>query len=235
MSGRLVGRMVLVGLLVGWAASAAATCVDINADPPERLAVIRHIDAARAAAIVAGRPWPAVAALTAIHGIGRGRIRDILEDGVACVGARAAPGLRPVIAGKATVVDADTLRVAELRVRLIGIDAPEREQICAAPAGDWPCGAQATAAMRDLVGELPVACEVHGHDWRGRALAVCRQGAVDLNAEIVRQGWALAWYPESGAVLGPSYAAEQAEAVLKAAGIWQGEFVEPWVLRRAAP
>jgi endonuclease YncB( thermonuclease family) len=35
---------------------------------------------------------------------------------------------------------------------------------------------------------------------------------VELNRELVRQGWALAWYPERGAVPGPVYDAEQLEA-----------------------
>jgi endonuclease YncB( thermonuclease family) len=112
------------------------------------------------------------------------------------------------------------------------MDAPEGRQLCRLEAHDWPCGQAATAAVDALVGSDPVACEVYGHDRWGRALAVCQQNGLDLNAEIVRNGWALAWYPESGAVLGPSYAAAQAEAEVKQAGIWQGEFTDPWVWRR---
>ena len=63
-------------------------------------------------------------------------------------------------------------------------------------------------------------------------MAVCYQHGTDLNAEIVRNGWALAWYPETGAVFGPTYEAAQNEAELKAAGVWQGTFIDPWVWRR---
>lgn len=216
------------------AQSAAADCIDINADDRAALRAIVHIDEARAAAIETGRPWPGVEALTAVHGIGRARIRDILDQSLACVGHRAAAGERERLAGPATVLDADTLVVADTRIRLIGIDAPEGRQTCRMGDLDWPCGAAAAAAVSALVGEAPVDCEIYGHDRWGRALAVCYRDETDLNAEIVRLGWALAWYPDSGAVLGPRYDDAQEEATLKAAGIWQGAFVDPWAWRQRA-
>lgn len=36
---------------------------------------------------------------------------------------------------------------------------------------------------------------------------------------------ALAWHPENGAIYGPSYDAEQAEAERMGRGMWRGEFV----------
>jgi len=226
---RLVAAAALAWLV---ASGAGAGCVDIDTDDIERLREIAPSDETRARAMVSGRPWPAVASSTAIDGISRGRIRDILAEGVACVGRRAEPGERPRLQGIASVLDADTLVVAEVRVRLIGIDAPEDDQTCLVDDHEWPCGQVATAAVDDLVGVEPVHCEVYGHDRWGRALAVCYQGGLDLNAAIVRSGWALAWYPGTGAVLGPSYEAAEEEARLKTAGVWQGSFTEPWRWRR---
>lgn len=214
------------------AGSAMGDCIDINADDITRLARIVHIGEARAAAIEAGRPWPSVGSLTAIHGIGRGRISDILAEGAACVGRRAAAGERERLEGVASVVDADTLGIGGARVRLIGIDAPESRQMCRHDGRDWPCGALATQAVVDLVVRDPVACEVYGYDRWDRALAVCYRDGLDLNAEIVRRGWALAWYPETGAVVGPNYDEAQREAELKAAGIGQSVFQDPWAWRR---
>jgi endonuclease YncB( thermonuclease family) len=226
-------RVAAAAALVWFLASSAwANCIDINADARERLQEIVHIDERRALAIEAGRPWPAFASLTAIHGIGRGRLRDILAEGVACVGLRASPGERALVEGSATVVDADTFVVADVRVRLIGIDAPEERQHCLLDDVEWPCGTAATIAVAALVGTEPIACEVYGHDRWGRALAVCYRSGLDINAEIVRNGWALAWYPETGAVVGPDYQAAQQEAELKAAGIWQSAFTDPWLWRR---
>jgi len=63
-----------------------ANCVDINADPPDRLTTIAHINDERAVQLIAGRLRPSVRSLTGINGIGRGRIRDILEQDLARVG-----------------------------------------------------------------------------------------------------------------------------------------------------
>ncbi len=226
---RVATAAALVWLSAG---SAGADCIDINADATKRLQEIVHIDEPRALAIEAGRPWPDVASLTAIHGIGSGRISDILSERLACVGLRAKPGNRALVAGLATVLDADTLIVADVRIRLIGIDAPERRQNCRLDDDDWLCGTAAIAAVDALVGTEPIACEIYGYDRFDRALAVCYQNGMDLNAEIVRSGWALAWYPESGAVIGPDYAAAQEEAEQKAAGIWQSTLTDPWIWRR---
>lgn len=65
----------------------------------------------------------------------------------------------------------------------------------------------ATTAVYELVGTSPVSCEVYGYDRYARALAVCYLDGNDLNALIVREGWALAWYPAQGEILGPHYEA----------------------------
>lgn len=219
----------VLSLLAG---TAAANCIDINAASAERLTEIRHINQERVSEIIDGRPWPGVRSLTEVHGIGRSRIEDILDQNLACAGVAAPRGARESIEGIATVLDADTLEVADEAVRLIGLDAPESEQLCHANDHDWPCGQIATAAVYELVGAAPVRCEVYGRDRWERALAVCHQGLVTLNAEIVRRGWALAWYPERGAILGPSYTGEQTEAEAVSSGLWRGTFVEPWIWRR---
>ena len=114
-----MGRRLFVPLfvLLAFAAPALAEgdCVDINADPPDRLIAIAHINDERAVQMIAGRPWPSVRSLTGINGIGRGRIRDILEQDLACVGVRAPRGERETIEGVATVLDADTFQVADER------------------------------------------------------------------------------------------------------------------------
>ena len=132
----------------------------------------------------------------------------------------------------ATVLDGDTLEIGGTRIRLIGIDAPEGGQLCQVDGHDWPCGQVATTAVYKLVGTSPLSCEVYGYDRFARALAVCYLDGNDLNALIVRKGWALAWYPARGAILGPRYDDDERSAERASAGMWRGEFVEPWVWRR---
>lgn len=222
---------VAIMFMVAAAGTVAAECVDLNEASLERLTTIVHINEERADQVIAGRPWPDVRALTQLRGIGRGRIRDILEQDLACVGVRVPAGERERIEGVAAVLDGDTLEIDGARVRLIGIDAPEGGQLCQVDGHDWPCGQKATTVVYELVDASPLSCEVYGYDRYVRALAVCYVDGRDLNALIVQKGWALAWYPAQGAVLGPRYDDEEREAEQGSAGVWRGEFVEPWVWR----
>lgn len=126
----MVERWLLAAALFLAAGPAFPDCIDINADPMERLTTIVHIDDEHTAAIIASRPWSGVLALTRIRGIGRGRIRDIAAEGLAYVDVRASVGAREAIRGVATVLDADTLEVADETIRLIGIKALEGDQLC---------------------------------------------------------------------------------------------------------
>jgi hypothetical protein len=54
-----------------------------------------------------------------------------------CVGVSHAQS----VAGIARVVDGDTLEVADTKIRLEGIDAPETKQVCIAGSGEeYACG-----------------------------------------------------------------------------------------------
>lgn len=59
--------------------------VDINAAPKEALMSIVHIGEARAEEIMSLRPFASLDELTRIRGIGEGRLRDIVAQGIACV------------------------------------------------------------------------------------------------------------------------------------------------------
>lgn len=132
------------------------------------------------------------------------------------------------IVGGASVVDGDTLEIHGERVRLAGIDAPESAQTCQASGRAWRCGQQAALALDDWIGDRVVRCAVSGHDRYGRAVATCRAGGQDMNAWLVRSGWALDWPRYSDG----AYAGEQAAAKAAGAGIWRGSFTKPWVWRR---
>lgn len=93
-----------------------------------------------------------------------------------------------IVAGSARVIDGDTLEVAGGRIRLQGIDAPERWQKCRDRHDhSYPCGSAATAALNSKIGPGQVRCEVSPErDRYGRPLGVCFTGAgVDLNAWMV--------------------------------------------------
>jgi endonuclease YncB( thermonuclease family) len=200
-----------------------------------KLRRIVHIDEIRATEAVkirASHPFADVRDLTRIRGIGPSRIIDIEAQGLACVGGQVSARSRPEILGQARIIDGDTLEIADERIRLIGIDAPEDGQTCLDGAREWPCGDFATAALQGFTEGAEIRCEVYGRDRYQRALAVCYAGEVDLNGAMVESGAALAWYPEHSAVAGPSYATEQTAAKAARGGMWRGEFTPPWEWRR---
>src|SRR5262249_34848907 len=98
------------------------------------------------------------------------------------------------ITGRATkVVDGDSLEIGGDRIRLYGIDAPEGRQDCRRNGQAWRCGDDAAAHLRRLVQGATLRCTPRDTDEYGRSVSVCRNGSVDINAEMVRAGFALAY------------------------------------------
>ena len=67
------------------AAVGGDACIDLNTAPHEVLQSIVHIGPERASEIVRLRPLPSLYALLRVPGIGAARLRDIRDEGLACV------------------------------------------------------------------------------------------------------------------------------------------------------
>ena len=104
---------------------------------------------------------------------------------LACTGAD--------ITGRAVVVDGDSLEIGQERIRLFGIDAPEGTQDCQRNGAAWRCGEEAAAKLRSLVGGATLRCVLRDTDDYGRHVSVCHNGTTDINAEMVRAGFAVAY------------------------------------------
>ena len=130
--------------------------------------------------------------------------------------------------GKPRVIDGDTIWIDGTKIRLHGIDAPEANQECSKKNGkEYRCGLASTQALRALIGSKPVICKGTTYDRYNRMIAVCYSGTVNLNAELVRKGWALAYRRYS-----KDYVSIEQEAQNDARGMWVGEFEMPWKWRR---
>lgn len=126
-----------------------------------------------------------------------------------------------------TVVDGDTIKIDGVTYRLNGIDAPEHGQKCKKPSGKtWPCGKRATAALGDMVAGSDIRCEGSQADGYGRTIATCYKAGIDLNRQMVLEGWAWAFLKYSQV-----YAEEQKAAQSAGIGIWQAKTQTPWDYR----
>ena len=131
--------------------------------------------------------------------------------------------------GAVRIVDGDTLRIGAHRVRLYGIDAPERAQNCdGADRRPYPCGAAASAALTRMIGGARPDCAERDRDRYGRSVAVCSVAGRDLNRAMVAAGWAVAYVRYSR-----DYERDEAAARRARLGIWRGSFERPDVYRSA--
>lgn len=134
----------------------------------------------------------------------------------------------PRLTGPVRVVDGDTIRLGEHRIRLHGIDAPESDQACLDPQGaPWACGDAATERLADLIGDDPVHCTQRDIDRFRRIIGECFADGTNLNAALVHEGLAFAYRRFS-----MDYAALEDEAREAGRGIWAGTVQAPWDHRR---
>lgn len=122
------------------------------------------------------------------------------------------------------VHDGDTITVLsagrDIRVRLAGIDAPERGQ---------PFRNASRNALEAQVAGREVRVVERGRDGYGRVLGRVYAGPVDVNAEQVRAGfaWVFRRFEQDPALL-----ALEAEAKIARRGLWRDlKPVPPWVWR----
>ena len=129
-----------------------------------------------------------------------------------------------IISGVPRIVDGDTLAMGAAKIRLAGIDAPESDQICLDARGArWTCGIEARDRLVEHIGTRAIDCTPSGSDAYHRTLAVCSVAGEDLNAWMVRQGWALAFIKYSQA-----YRVDETTARDARRGLWSGAFIAPW-------
>ena len=135
---------------------------------------------------------------------------------------------KPVtVSGTAYAIDGDTLVIRGRHIRLFGIDAFERDQMCAR----FACGVQAKSVLAGLTKAIIVTCVQQEIDGYGRMVATCRTSAIpDLGADMVRRGLAVAYRTYS-----QDYLDEESYAKAHRLGAWAYGFQSPLKWRRAHP
>ena len=140
--------------------------------------------------------------------------------------AETAPQGPPKISGVGKAADGATLTVAGRTVKLQGIQAPPSGLVCRDTRTEYRCGEVARKALESFAGSAPVTCTPASG---ARDIAVCRnQRGFDIASLQVESGWAIV------AARSSEYAAEQAIAQKKEAGLWRGAFARPELWIQAA-
>lgn len=130
------------------------------------------------------------------------------------------------LSGPARVIDGDTLQIGQTRVRLWGIDAFEKRQMC----GASHCGIAAMQRMIELTRGETISCTREATDRYGRTVARCYANNKDLGGQLVLEGWALDYTQYSHGY----YKQHEYSAKASSAGAWSETFEVPWVWRRRA-
>lgn len=102
-------------------------------------------------------------------------------------------------------------------IRIEGIKAREADGLCTKADGtNWPCGAQARAALIRFIRARAVTCTLPSGGETAEFTARCSVMGQDLSVWLVRQGWAL---PKQNSE--PELAEAMAAAKTDGIGLWQ--------------
>jgi endonuclease YncB( thermonuclease family) len=135
------------------------------------------------------------------------------------------------IKGKIKVIDGDTIKINRISIRLFGIDAPEKNQICTKKSKNYNCGTVATKFLKQYVGKKKITCRFTEKDRYGRIIGICYftldNTKFSLNRYMVHNGHAVAYRRYS-----EKYLDSEKWAKVNKLGIWQGNFERPEKWRR---
>ena len=129
-----------------------------------------------------------------------------------------------------SVYDGDTFTLNnQVKVRLWGVDTAEKEQTCQYRGQVKQCGLEAAHYLNDMILGDTVVCEKQGMS-HGRPVVICTKtdSKVSINEHMVASGWGIEWTKYSGGAF--SRATRHAKS--NNYGMWDYEFIKPWVWRR---
>ena len=127
------------------------------------------------------------------------------------------------LSGVPIITDGDTIKIINKRIRLHGIDTPEKKQICIKNTKEYSCGKEATDALAKKINGNQVVCKVQDRlDRYKRYIGVCFVGEVNLNKWMVRNGYAIAYRRYS-----KDYIEDEDYAKKNKLGLWAGDFINP--------
>ena len=133
-----------------------------------------------------------------------------------------------LFASHVTVVDGDTIKIGDVKIRLSGIDAPEINQICVASEGKVACGKISRDILITKVTNNKISCTDEGKDFYGRVLGECFVNGESLSRYLVREGFAFAYRKYSD-----KFISDEEYAKSNRLGMWSMKFQYPWDYRKS--
>ena len=133
-----------------------------------------------------------------------------------------------LFASHVTVVDGDTIKLGDVKIRFSGIDAPEINQTCVASEGKVACGKITRDMLMTKVTNNKISCTDEGKDFYGRVLGECFVNGESLSRYLVRQGFAFAYRKYSD-----KFISDEEYAKSNRLGMWSMKFQYPWDYRKS--
>jgi len=136
--------------------------------------------------------------------------------------------------GKAIIIDGDTIKINDERIRFGGIDAPEtnyrgKKQPCYLKEVKIFCGKLSTEKLKEKIGNNYVYCEREKNkDHNGRTIAECFVNGESLSKYMVRAGYAFDFARYSK----KKYLKDEVYAKTNKQGLWYMKFEYPWEWRK---
>ena len=135
--------------------------------------------------------------------------------------------IQSVFSDTIKIVDGDTIRIGNEKIRFSGIDAPELNQNCIKNEEKISCGILAKEALIKKIGNKIPKCINEGKDRYKRILAECFVNGESLSKFLVRNGYAFAYRKYS-----KKFIEDEEFAKKNKLGLWSMNFKYPWEFRK---
>ena len=126
------------------------------------------------------------------------------------------------------ITDGDSIKIGKSRIRLLGIDAPELKQKCLKENQEYNCGIDSKNFLKYLIKDSKVKCKYKELDRYNRILGMCFVNGVNINEQMVENGWAVAYRKYN-----KIFVDNENNAKDNLRGIWAGDFETPSEWRKS--
>lgn len=116
---------------------------------------------------------------------------DVPQQAETPAGETASPAAKKAVElARPMVENAGILSFGERRLLLAGIVPTPTDRICGPVGRQWPCGMMAKTALRLLLRNRSVSCDLETVEWKETVTTACRLGTEDLGLWLAENGWA---------------------------------------------